>query len=144
MNHDNFEPHHLTPWWRWISFHWTLVRKKLVIFNIWLSMPDKEYRRQSGHHNQISYFLFESNQQNIKKKTYSSKASIAKLFGICKCSVRADTISSWNIIQEYVISKYMLYMYCCWRSNYQEEMIGIPLAGLTPPLFCVCPKSGHA
>ena len=36
-----------------------------------------------------------------------------------------------------------LYMYCCWRSNYQEWRVRIPLSGLTPPHFCSCPKLEH-
>jgi hypothetical protein len=33
-------------------------------------------------------------------------------------------------------------MYCCWRSNYQEGKVGIPLTGLTLPYVCACPKTG--
>jgi hypothetical protein len=35
-----------------------------------------------------------------------------------------------------------LYMYCRWRSTYQEGRVGIPITGLTPPPFCACPKLG--
>jgi hypothetical protein len=31
-------------------------------------------------------------------------------------------------------------MYCSYRSSYQERRIGIPLTGLTLPLFYVCPQ----
>jgi hypothetical protein len=31
-------------------------------------------------------------------------------------------------------------LYCRWRFNFQEEMIGIPFAGLTPQHVCSCPK----
>ena len=35
-----------------------------------------------------------------------------------------------------------LYMYCRWRSRYQEGRIGISLTSLTPPHSCACPKPG--
>ena len=35
-----------------------------------------------------------------------------------------------------------LYMFCCWRSSYQEGRVGILLTGLNPPPFCACPKPG--
>jgi len=35
-----------------------------------------------------------------------------------------------------------LYMYCCWRSSYQEGRVGILLTDLTSPHFCACPKTG--
>jgi hypothetical protein len=31
-----------------------------------------------------------------------------------------------------------LYMYCSWRSSYQEGMVGIPLTGLNLPQFYTC------
>ena len=34
-------------------------------------------------------------------------------------------------------------MHCRWRSSYQEGRVGIPLACLTLPHFCACPKPGH-
>jgi len=37
---------------------------------------------------------------------------------------------------------YMLYMYYCWRSNYQEGRVGIQLNGLPLPLFQAFPKPG--
>jgi hypothetical protein len=47
---------------------------------------------------------------------------------------------------------YMIVIYCDvhrdfrmnihWRSRYVEGRAGIPLTGLTIPLFCACPKSG--
>jgi hypothetical protein len=30
-----------------------------------------------------------------------------------------------------------------WRSSYTERRVGIPLADITPPQFCVCSKPGH-
>ena len=36
-----------------------------------------------------------------------------------------------------------MYMYCRWKSSYQEGMVGIPLNGLTPPYCCVCPEPIH-
>jgi hypothetical protein len=33
-----------------------------------------------------------------------------------------------------------LYMYCHWRSSYQEGRDGMPLTSLTPSHFCTCPK----
>jgi hypothetical protein len=36
----------------------------------------------------------------------------------------------------------LFYIYCCWRFNYQEGSVGIPLNGLIPPHICVCPKAG--
>ena len=38
-----------------------------------------------------------------------------------------------------------LYMYCRWRSNYQEGRGGveIPLTDLNPPHVCACPKAGN-
>jgi hypothetical protein len=33
-------------------------------------------------------------------------------------------------------------MYCRWRSSYEDERVGIPLTGLTPPHYLACPKSG--
>ena len=35
-----------------------------------------------------------------------------------------------------------LYLYCC--SSYQERITGIPLTGLTPPQYCICPNQGPA
>ena len=35
-----------------------------------------------------------------------------------------------------------LYVYCLWRSSYQEERVGIPLTGLSPPHICACHKPG--
>jgi hypothetical protein len=35
------------------------------------------------------------------------------------------------------------FMYCRWRSNYQEEVVVIPITGVTPPRFCSCLKLGH-
>jgi hypothetical protein len=34
----------------------------------------------------------------------------------------------------------VLYIHCRWSSNYQESMFEIPLASLTSPQFCACPK----
>ena len=33
-----------------------------------------------------------------------------------------------------------LYMYWHWTPNYQEWKVGIPLTGLNPPHFWICPK----
>ena len=35
-----------------------------------------------------------------------------------------------------------LYMYCGWRSSYQEGSVGILLTGLIPPHVWACPKPG--
>ena len=35
-----------------------------------------------------------------------------------------------------------LYMYCCWRFNYQKGVV-IPLSGLSQPYFRACLKPGH-
>jgi len=35
-----------------------------------------------------------------------------------------------------------LFMYCRWRSRYQEESVGVPLTGLTPPHVCACSVPG--
>ena len=35
-----------------------------------------------------------------------------------------------------------LYMYCCWKSSYQQGRAGILLICLTPPHFCGCPEPG--
>ena len=35
-----------------------------------------------------------------------------------------------------------LYMYCRWRSSYQEGRVEIPLTGSTPPHVCADPKPG--
>jgi len=38
-----------------------------------------------------------------------------------------------------------LYMYCCWRSSYQDmqdRRVGIPLISLPPPHLRVCLKPG--
>ena len=32
-----------------------------------------------------------------------------------------------------------LYMYCRWRSSYEERVVGIQLTGLSPPHICACP-----
>jgi hypothetical protein len=34
-------------------------------------------------------------------------------------------------IPDMLLYLYILYMYCLWKSNYQEERFGIPLTGLT-------------
>ena len=34
----------------------------------------------------------------------------------------------------------IIYMYCRWRSSYQEERVGIPLTSLTLSYFCACPR----
>ena len=33
-----------------------------------------------------------------------------------------------------------LYMYCCWRSSYQEGRAKVPLTCISPPHLCACPK----
>ena len=42
----------------------------------------------------------------------------------------------------FIIVCICLYLYCCWRSSYQDERAGIPLTGLTLPHFCACFKCG--
>jgi hypothetical protein len=32
---------------------------------------------------------------------------------------------------------HVLYMYCCWRSSYQEGMVWTTVTGLTPSYLCV-------
>ena len=42
--------------------------------------------------------------------------------------------------QSRFFKRFCFYMYCRWRTNYQER-IGIPLTGLTLQHLCACPKS---
>jgi len=39
-----------------------------------------------------------------------------------------------NIFKFFIVC---IYLYCCWKFNYQEGRVGIPLTSLTPQLF-VC------
>ena len=51
-----------------------------------------------------------------------------------------DMRSFWmeaNLCRLFIIC---LYMYCLWRSIYQEGGVVIPLTGLALPYFCACPK----
>jgi hypothetical protein len=38
---------------------------------------------------------------------------------------------------------HILYLYWCWRSNYQEGSDGMPLTALTMQFFCTCHAVGH-
>ena len=66
----------------------------------------------------------------------------------CYCTVHVyvvihfcvDMWSFWieaNLCRLYSIC---LYMYCLWRSSYQEGVVVIPLTGLALPCLCACPK----
>ena len=56
-------------------------------------------------------------------------------------ALKSNSNTVWFNLQTYIYRP--IYMYCYWRSSYQERRgVGIPLTGLTPPHVCVCPKPG--
>ena len=54
---------------------------------------------------------------------------------------RLCNLINWNRIRASFIV--CLYLNCRWRSDYQDERVGIPLTGLTTPHVCACPKPRH-
>ena len=52
--------------------------------------------------------------------------------------------SIWYFLGKWVRAGFLslFYMYCRWRSSYQEGSVVIPLTVLSPPNFCDCPKPG--
>ena len=79
---------------------------------------------------------------NIKIKLCLLVLCKAILFVICD-SMWSFCVDA-NMCSFYMVWLYM-YMYCRWRSSYQEGWVGISLTGLTPPHICSCskPRPGH-
>jgi hypothetical protein len=48
-------------------------------------------------------------------------------------------LSGSESVQVFIVC---LYMYCRWRSSYQNRRVGIPLTALNLTLFCACSKPG--
>ena len=64
---------------------------------------------------------------------------------VCSCLIRFRDAWSfeWKGICSGLFYIVCRYCYCRWRSNYQEDRVEIPLAGLTMSHFLACSKLGH-
>jgi hypothetical protein len=53
------------------------------------------------------------------------------------CPIFMDFQTSCLSLYPFIVC---LYMYCCWRSSYQEGRAKVPLTCISPPHLCACPK----
>jgi hypothetical protein len=91
------------------------------------------------------------NELYLTESTFlDGRQSTTSIHWPCYCNVQVYIVnhfcnSMWSFWVEAICAGLLivlLYIYCRWRSPYQEGRVGIPLTGLIPPHFCVSPKPG--
>jgi hypothetical protein len=98
------------------------------------------------------FFYLQSNGLEPADSTFIASSQLTTSIHLpfyCTVHVFA-TIHFWDNILSFWVESNMCrfsidcsFMYCRWRSNYQEEVVVIPITGVTPPRFCSCLKLGH-
>ena len=76
---------------------------------------------------------------HLKKKIFKTQATWPAVFVVRNHAmhVKWNRCNIWYSLNCIVINALIvwLYLYSCWRSNYQEGMVGIPLTDLYSPHF---------